>query len=88
MRPRSKSGFDCIEFKRRVQAEIYAEIKNLTFEKELEYWPESIERGPFAKWWKRLRRERTVGRAVPSSRGRSHGKRRRIPALRVRTRRR
>ena len=35
---KSKKGFDCVEMKRRAQAKIYEEIKNLSPREELAYW--------------------------------------------------
>ena len=62
-RPRKK-GFDCIAFKERVQAEIYEEIKNLTPAEQAEYFRKSVERGPFAAWWKQVREENARRRAA------------------------
>lgn len=54
-------GFDCIEFKRRAQAEIYEEIKGLPPEEEIEYFRRRAATGPFSKLWKALeRRSRAV----------------------------
>ncbi len=39
--------FDCIEFKRRVQQEIYETIKDMTPEEEIEYFRHAVETGPF-----------------------------------------
>jgi hypothetical protein len=50
-------GFDCLAFKERVQAEIYEEIKDLSPEQEVEYFRKSVETGPFAEWWKKVREE-------------------------------
>jgi hypothetical protein len=47
-------GFDCIEFKRQAQAEIYQEIKGLSPEQEMEYFRRRVAAGPFGKLWKTL----------------------------------
>ena len=53
---RRKTGkaFDCIGFKRKVQAEIYEEIKGLSPEQEIEYFRRQAVTGPLGKWWKGL----------------------------------
>jgi hypothetical protein len=51
-----KKGFDCVGFKRKVQGEIYQEIKGLSVEGEIEYFRRWAEEGPLGKWWKALER--------------------------------
>jgi len=46
---KSKKKFNAVEMKRKIQAEIYEEVKNLTPEQELEYYRKSSERGVFGK---------------------------------------
>lgn len=53
-RRKPAKGFDCIEFKRQAQAEIYQEIKGLSPEEELEYFRRQVAAGPFGKLWKTL----------------------------------
>jgi hypothetical protein len=53
-RREAKKGFDCIGFKRKVQAEIYEEIKGLSPEEEIEYFRRQVAAGPFGKLWKAL----------------------------------
>jgi hypothetical protein len=61
-------GFDCIEFKRNVQAEIYEEIKGLPPEEEIEYFRRQVAAGPFGKLWKALEdRSRAAHDREPSS---------------------
>jgi len=50
-----EKDFDCIAFKRQSQAKIYEEIKNLTPQKEIDYFRNKVEKGPFAEWWKTLK---------------------------------
>ena len=57
--------FDCVGFKRRVQAEIYEEIKDMTHEEELAYWRRSVEEGPLADWWRSLKPDSQVVRETP-----------------------
>ena len=57
MRPQTKNerDFDCLEFKRRVQLDIYADIQGMTHEQERAYFQEGAERGPMGQWWKRIK---------------------------------
>ena len=55
-RRKAGKGFDCIEFKRQAQAEIYQEIKGLSPEEEIEYFRRQVAAGPFGKLWKALER--------------------------------
>jgi hypothetical protein len=64
-----KKGFDCIRFKRKVQAEIYEDIRGLSPEDEIEYFRRRAAEGPLGKWWKALERpSRTAasGEASPA----------------------
>ena len=47
-------GFDCLQYKWRVQEEIYDEIKGLTPAEEIEYFRKGAETGPLADWWRRV----------------------------------
>jgi hypothetical protein len=49
--------FDCVEMKRRIQAEIYEEIKHLSDSERTAYFRRHAENGPFAELWKRLKTE-------------------------------
>ncbi len=42
------SGFDCVEFKQRVQAQIYEQIKDLSPEEEIEFFRKAEVRLPIA----------------------------------------
>ncbi|HUT34681.1 MAG TPA: hypothetical protein VNE39_14425 [Planctomycetota bacterium] len=53
---RAEKAFDCLEYKDRVQREIYEEIRGLTHEEQIAYFNRSAERGPVAKWWRAIRR--------------------------------
>ena len=65
-RRKAKKGFDCVEFKRRAQAEIYAEIKGLSPEEEIAYFRSRVATGPLSKLWKSL------ARRTPEGEGRAH----------------
>ena len=45
--------FDCIKFKREVQAQIYKEIKDLGPEDEVKYFHLRAASGPLGAWWKK-----------------------------------
>ncbi len=53
--------FDCVEFKRKAQAEIYGEIKRLSPQDEIEYFRKTAESGPMGEWWKALKRRSELG---------------------------
>ena len=50
----NEGGFDCMAFKRRAQAKIYEEIKDLSADEELAYFRRRVEAGPFAKLWRSI----------------------------------
>jgi|RhiMetdeSRZDD1v2_1073273.scaffolds.fasta_scaffold1710109_2 hypothetical protein len=66
---REDEGFDCIAFKRRVQAEIYEETKGMTHEEEIAYFHRRVAEGPFGKWWGSLEKAALVVREKPGDRG-------------------
>jgi len=47
--------FDCLEFKRKAQTEIYAEIKNLTPAQQREYFRKGADSGPLGAWWQTVK---------------------------------
>ncbi|MGD0225496.1 MAG: hypothetical protein ABSF71_24475 [Terriglobia bacterium] len=55
-RRRPAKGFDSIAFKRKAQAEIYAEIKGLSPREEIAYFRQRAAVGPLGKLWKSLER--------------------------------
>ena len=48
MKPETIPGFDCLEFKWKVQSEIYEKIKDMTTEEQIDFFRRSAETGPFA----------------------------------------
>jgi len=50
-----KKKFDCVAMKRKIQAEIYEETKDLTDEELSTYYKKSVETGPLANWWKKVK---------------------------------
>ena len=46
--------FKCVDFKHETQMQIYSEIKNLTPEKEIEYFRRRAESSVLGKWWEKL----------------------------------
>lgn len=54
-RTRAEKAFDCLAYKRRVQCEIYEEIKGLDFQEERAYFQRRAEEGPLGQWWKRIK---------------------------------
>ena len=51
-----KKTFDCIAFKEEAQRRIYEEIKDMTSQEQIEYFHRKAMTGPFAKWWKKVRK--------------------------------
>lgn len=63
MKPtQSTKTFDCIDYKRRVQSEIYEATRHLSTEEQIEYFRRRAEEGPLGDWWKRVKRAQTEGR--------------------------
>ncbi len=54
-KPEIIPGFDCLEFKRQVQEKLYEDTKQLSHEEELKHYKNSVEKGPFAELWKKLK---------------------------------
>ncbi len=52
---KTEKTFDCIEFKRQAQAEIYEQIRGMTHEQERAYFQLQAESGPLGDWWKRIK---------------------------------
>jgi hypothetical protein len=68
MKPRkTKKEFDCVAFKRKVQAEIYEEIKGLSPEQEIQYFRRQAVAGPLGAWWQSLDRCPETAAAVKES---------------------
>ena len=55
MPPTTKKKFDCVEFKRHVQTEIYERIKRLDANQQIEFLRRRAETGPLGSWWKTLK---------------------------------
>jgi len=50
----ARKTFDCLEFKRRVQEEVYEDIKDLSRAEQVEYFRRHAESGPFGSWRREL----------------------------------
>ena len=73
-RLKTEKDFDCIEFKRKVQADIYEEIKGLSPQEEIEYFRRRAATGPLGRWWTALeRRSETAATRMASPRKRRSG---------------
>ncbi len=71
----SEKSFDCIEYKRRVQQEIYEQVKDMTPDEEAEYFRHAAETGPFGHLVRVLRQQeerkgskRSAARSLPLQR--------------------
>ena len=47
----TKKGFDCLAYKREVQAQIYEETKDLSGPELIAYFREQSKLGPLGEWW-------------------------------------
>jgi hypothetical protein len=54
------ANFDCLEFKRRAQAKIYADTKDMTHEEELAYYRRRANEGWIGEWWRSIKGESVV----------------------------
>jgi hypothetical protein len=52
----SKKTFDCLEYKRRAQSEIYDAIRHLSRPEQVKYFKRRAEEGLLGNWWKSVRR--------------------------------
>jgi len=50
-------NFDCLEFKRRAQAEIYEATKDMTHGEEIEYVRKRVNESWVGEWWRSLKGE-------------------------------
>ena len=48
MSPQTIPGFDCVEFQRRAQSEIYEKTKDMMVEEQIAFFRQAAETGPFA----------------------------------------
>lgn len=48
MNPETIPGFDCLEFKWKVQSDIFEKTKNMTIEEQIAFFRHAAEAGPFA----------------------------------------
>ncbi len=60
MARKPSKGFDCVEFKRRAQEKIAADVKGKSPDEELEYFRESVEKGPLGRWWRSLEKKKVA----------------------------
>ena len=57
-RAKTEKSFDSLAYKRRVQSEVYEDVKEMSFEEERAYFQQRAERGPLGQWWKRIQAAR------------------------------
>ena len=49
-RTKTMKAFDCVEFRRKVQAEIFEEIRGLTHQEQIDYFNQQAQCGRIGKW--------------------------------------
>jgi hypothetical protein len=59
MSKKTMRKFDCVEFKRRVQSEIYEETKHMSPQEQIAYFRDRAESGSLGSWWESLKRVST-----------------------------
>ena len=52
----AKKKFDCVEFKRKAQMEIFEETRGMTPQQEIAYFNKKAEVGRVGNWWKKVRK--------------------------------
>lgn len=55
-----KKGFDCVAMKRRIQAKIYAETKDMSRDEFVAYMRRRVEEGPFGHLFAKATKSQTV----------------------------
>lgn len=60
MTRKPSKGFDCVEFKRRAQEQIAAEVKGKSRDEELDYFRASVVKGPLGRWWRSLEKKKVA----------------------------
>lgn len=48
-------NFNCINYKRKAQSEIYKEIKDLSSQDEISYFHKKVLSGPFTDWLRNIK---------------------------------
>ena len=59
-----KKAFDCVEFKRRAQSEIFEHIQGMSHEQERAYFQAQAEQGALGDWWKRVKTAKQADKAT------------------------
>ncbi len=57
-----KKTFDCLAYKRRVQAQMYDELKDLSPAEEIAYLRKHAEEGELGQWWRKVKQQTTKAR--------------------------
>ena len=55
-----KKEFDCVEMKRRIQAKIHAETKDMSRDEFVAYMRQRVEEGPFGRLFAKATKSRTA----------------------------
>lgn len=65
---KSKKAFDCVEFKRKAQCEIYEQIKGLPASEEIAWFQRKAASGRLGEWWQNVSSPNAIaGSAVAES---------------------
>ncbi len=52
---KTENSFDCLQYKRQAQSEIYEQIEGMTHEEEIACFQEQAENGALGRLWKRIK---------------------------------
>ena len=66
--PVRRKGLDCLDFKRRAQARIYGDTKDMTHEEEIEYLHRRAREGSLGAWWRSIGDHPAAVRETPPTR--------------------
>lgn len=70
MKPETIPAFDCLEFKWKVQSEIYERTKGMTVDEQISFFRDAVESGPFAHLLRAVSAPRQRGKADSDARPR------------------
>ena len=64
-RTKSEKTFDCTQYKRKVQSEIYDEIKGMSHAEEIAYFQRQADSSALGHWWKRVKARGQLQTGLP-----------------------
>lgn len=71
---KSKPAIDCVALKRRAQAKIYADTKDMSASEQIEYFRRRAASGALGRWWKLIPNLADTPLAVRETPSKPYGK--------------